>query len=181
MGNQNTARVGVEADAERWRAVLARSADADGRFFYAVRTTGVYCRPTCPSRRPRRENVEFFATTAQAEAGGFRACRRCTPSNGHGPVSAAERVRRACRLIDEAEDTPDLKAIAQAAGLSPFHFHRLFRRLVGVTPREILLREMVSEARLLVSLILLRAADVSLVVGSVRIDVQRFPIFLDHR
>jgi AraC family transcriptional regulator of adaptative response/methylated-DNA-[protein]-cysteine methyltransferase len=136
MGNQNTARVVVEADAERWRAVLARSAEADGRFFYAVRTTGVYCRPTCPSRRPRRENVEFFATTAQAEAGGFRACRRCTPSNGHGPVSAAERVHRACRLIDDAEDTPDLKAIAQAAGLSPFHFHRLFKRLVGVTPRE---------------------------------------------
>jgi AraC family transcriptional regulator, regulatory protein of adaptative response / methylated-DNA-[protein]-cysteine methyltransferase len=136
MGNQNTVRLAVEADAERWRAVLARSAEADGRFFYAVRTTGVYCRPTCPSRRPRRENVEFFATTAQAEAGGFRACRRCSPSNGHGPVSAAERVRRACRLIDDAEDTPDLKAIAEAAGLSPFHFHRLFRRLVGVTPRE---------------------------------------------
>ena len=125
-----------ETDAERWRAVLARSADADGRFFYAVRTTGVYCRPTCPSRRPRRENVEFFTTTALAEAGGFRACRRCTPTNGHGPVSAAERVRRACRLIDDAEDKPDLRAIAEAAGLSPFHFHRLFKRLVGVTPRE---------------------------------------------
>ena len=136
VGSQNGPRVTLDRDAERWRAVLARSADADGRFVYAVRTTGVYCRPTCPSRRPRRENVEFFVTNAEAEAGGFRACRRCTPSNGHGPVSAAERIRRACRLIDDAEDTPDLRAIAQAAGLSPFHFHRLFRKLLGVTPRE---------------------------------------------
>src|SRR5262249_58563609 len=131
MITSNTARA-VDTDAERWRAVLSRAADADGRFFYAVRTTGVYCRPTCPSRRPRRENVEFFATTAQAQSAGYRPCRRCTPSNGHGPVSATERIRRACRLIEAAEDKPDLRAIAEAAGLSPFHFHRLFKRLVGV-------------------------------------------------
>ena len=136
MGSDSGTRVTFDRDAERWRAVMARSVDADGRFVYAVRTTGGYCRPTCPSRRPRRENVEFFATNAEAEAGGFRACRRCTPSNGHGPVSAAERVRRACRLIDAAEEKPDLRAIADAAGLSPFHFHRLFKKLVGVTPRE---------------------------------------------
>jgi AraC family transcriptional regulator of adaptative response/methylated-DNA-[protein]-cysteine methyltransferase len=136
MITTSAARVTADPDAERWRAVLGRAADSDGRFFYAVRTTGVYCRPTCPSRRPRRENVEFFGTTAQAESAGYRACRRCTPSNGHGPVSAPERVRRACQLIDAAEDKPDLRAIAEAAGLSPFHFHRLFKRLVGVTPRE---------------------------------------------
>lgn len=136
MNAATVKRAVTSPDDARWEAVLARTAAADGRFFYAVRTTGVYCRPTCPSRRPRRQNVEFFTTTAEAEAGGFRACRRCTPDNGHGPVSAAERIRRACRLIDEAEDKPDLRAIAAAAGLSPFHFHRMFKRLLHVTPRE---------------------------------------------
>jgi AraC family transcriptional regulator of adaptative response/methylated-DNA-[protein]-cysteine methyltransferase len=125
-----------DPEQERWEAVRARTAGADGRFVYAVRTTGIYCRPTCPSRRPRRENVRFFDTPAAAETAGFRACRRCAPANGQGPVPAEERIRRACRLIESADERPDLKAIAAAAGLSPFHFHRLFARLVGVTPRE---------------------------------------------
>jgi AraC family transcriptional regulator of adaptative response/methylated-DNA-[protein]-cysteine methyltransferase len=119
----------------RWRAVVRRQADADGRFFYSVKTTGVYCRPSCPSRRPRRENVAFHETREDAERLGFRPCRRCRPG---APTLLQRReaaVSRACRLIDSAEDEPRLDEIARAVGMSRFHFHRIFRAVTGVTPK----------------------------------------------
>jgi AraC family transcriptional regulator of adaptative response/methylated-DNA-[protein]-cysteine methyltransferase len=121
------------ADEDRWRAVLARDGARDGQFWFAVRTTGVYCRPSCPSRTPRRENVAFFASPDAARAAGFRACLRCRP-DADGAHPHVEAVRRACRLLDEAEAAPSLGELADAAGLSRFHFARVFKALTGLTP-----------------------------------------------
>lgn len=121
---------------QRWEAVCARDARADGTFVFAVRTTGVFCRPQCGARRPRRENVDFFPTAEAAAAAGYRACKRCRPT---GPSRDAERaalVDRACRTIDTALAEPSLAELAAAAGKSPFHFQRLFKRVTGVSPRE---------------------------------------------
>src|SRR5258708_38291837 len=107
-----------ESDAERWAAVAGRDRRADGVFYYSVRTTGVYCRPSCAARLARRENVGFHATCDDAERAGFRPCKRCRP-DGHGLDAArAEAVARACRLIEAAEEVPSLAALADAAGLS---------------------------------------------------------------
>jgi AraC family transcriptional regulator of adaptative response/methylated-DNA-[protein]-cysteine methyltransferase len=119
----------------RWEAVLRRDARADGAFYYCVKTTGVYCRPTCPSRRPRRENVVFYATAADAEQAGFRACKRCGPDAPALARQHAAAVARACRLIEEADAIPSLDALANAVGMSRFHFHRTFKAQTGVTPR----------------------------------------------
>ena len=116
-----------------WMAVQTRDAAADGRFWYSVQTTGVYCRPSCPSRLPRRENVAFHASPEAAEQAGFRACKRCRPRTS--VRSPAELAAEACRTIEAAETIPPLAALAEAAGLSSFHFHRLFRKHVGVTPK----------------------------------------------
>ncbi len=121
-------------DVPRWQAVQNRDARADGRFFYSVRSTGIYCRPSCPSRPARRENVAFHDSAAQAEAAGFRACLRCRPTEPALPLRQAERVARACRLIESTDPVPGLAALARAVGLSPYHFHRLFKAIVGVTP-----------------------------------------------
>lgn len=123
-------------DEERWAALLRRDPAADGLFCYAVRSTGVYCRPTCPSRRPNRTNVRFFATPAAAEQAGFRACKRCSPhaSDASAPHTAA--IVQACRLLETADEPVALSELAAAAGLSPFHFHRLFKQMVGVTPKQ---------------------------------------------
>jgi len=122
-------------DDQRWEAVRRRDRGADGAFYYAVRTTGIYCRPSCASRTPRRENVEFHTTPTAAEAAGFRPCKRCKP-NAQGVVERqAEVVARACRIIEKAEELPSLDALARAAGLSPFHFHRVFKAVTGVTPK----------------------------------------------
>ncbi|MGB0669897.1 MAG: bifunctional DNA-binding transcriptional regulator/O6-methylguanine-DNA methyltransferase Ada [Rhodospirillales bacterium] len=121
-------------DDVRWQAVQDRDAAADGRFVYAVRTTGVYCRPTCPSRRPKRANVGFFDSGEQARAAGFRPCKRCHPDAG-GKGEKASRIERACRLIQQAEEMPGLEELASAVGLSPFHFHRQFKEVTGLTPR----------------------------------------------
>ncbi|MGE0664912.1 MAG: bifunctional DNA-binding transcriptional regulator/O6-methylguanine-DNA methyltransferase Ada [Sphingomonadales bacterium] len=118
-------------DNSRWQAVLDR--DPAAGFVYAVVTTGVYCRPDCPSRRAKRENVRFFDTGDTAEAAGFRACLRCRPGE---PDRRAALVERACRMIEEAEEAPDLAALAEAAGLSTFHFHRVFKARTGLTPRD---------------------------------------------
>ncbi len=119
---------------EAWRAVLARDRTLDGSFVYAVRTTGVYCRPSCPSRRPRRGNVAFYAAAADAERDGFRACARCGPDS---PLGASEEaVRRALALIDALqEERLSLGDLARRVGLSPFHLQRTFSRLVGLSPR----------------------------------------------
>ncbi len=121
-------------DAERWRAVLARAPEADGHFLYSVASTGVYCRPSCAARPPRRENVAFHLDAAAARRAGFRPCKRCRPDEPPRAAREAALVAAACRTIEEAETAPDLAALAAASGLSPGHFHRLFRRVAGVTP-----------------------------------------------
>lgn len=115
--------------------MIARDARADGTFVYAVQSTGIYCRPTCPSRRPRRDRVTFHDSAAAAAHAGFRACRRCHP-DGVAPADArATAIEQACRLLHDAEERPSLAALAASASLSPFHFHRLFKAATGVTPR----------------------------------------------
>src|SRR5215467_12011807 len=119
---------------ERWNLVLARDANADGQFVYAVKSTGVFCRPSCPSRRPRRENVEFFDSPAQAQQAGYRACRRCTPMERDRQT---QKIEAACRYIDENLDiTLSLTAISRHVAVSPFHFQRLFKRILGISPRQ---------------------------------------------
>ncbi|HWS68838.1 MAG TPA: bifunctional DNA-binding transcriptional regulator/O6-methylguanine-DNA methyltransferase Ada [Steroidobacteraceae bacterium] len=124
----------VLADA-RWAAVVGRDPNADGRFFYSVRTTGVYCRPSCPSRAARPENVSFYATAADAEEAGFRACRRCKPDQPGLSASHANKVAELCRFIEASEHPPTLGELARRAGMSSFHLHRVFKAVTGVTPR----------------------------------------------
>src|SRR5437016_8015115 len=120
---------------ERWDAVRQRDHAADGAFFYSVRTTGVFCRPSCAARLPRRENVAFHKTCADAERAGFRPCKRCRPNEPTLAETHAAAVARACRLIEEAEEAPSLDALAQSASMSRFHFHRVFKAVTGVTPK----------------------------------------------
>ena len=124
----------LSTDDERWDAVRQRQRRADGIFYYAVRTTGVYCRPSCAARTPRRENVRFFAQSAAAESAGFRACKRCVPNAVAPSQQQAALVAQACRSIEQAERMPGLAELAAAAGLSRFHFHRLFKRVTGLAP-----------------------------------------------
>ena len=125
----------LSSDDERWAAVSARDWTADGRFVYAVRTTRVFCRPSCPSRRPARANVRFFDDGAAARAAGFRACRRCAPESPLAPDVRA--VTRARQWLDRHLDEPvTLEALAKVVGLSRFHLQRTFKRLTGVSPRE---------------------------------------------
>ena len=119
----------------RWIAVVARDPKADGTFYYSVRTTGVYCRPSCAARQPRPENVAFHATRADAERAGFRPCRRCKPDQPSVIALHAAAVAQACRTMEQAADAPDLATLARDAGLSAFHFHRVFKAIVGVTPK----------------------------------------------
>ncbi|MGD9656777.1 MAG: bifunctional DNA-binding transcriptional regulator/O6-methylguanine-DNA methyltransferase Ada [Methylocystis sp.] len=125
----------LELDEARWAAVVARDARHDGEFLYCVETTGVYCRPSCPSRPAKRANVRFCATVEAAEAQGFRPCRRCRPDAPSQQERDAEKIARACRMIEAAESPPTLAQLSRAAGLSPYHFHRLFSRIAGVTPK----------------------------------------------
>ncbi|MGC2695701.1 MAG: bifunctional DNA-binding transcriptional regulator/O6-methylguanine-DNA methyltransferase Ada [Candidatus Angelobacter sp.] len=119
---------------QQWSQVLARDARADGRFVYAVRTTGVFCRPSCPSRRPSQKNVEFFDSPAQAQQAGYRACRRCQPLERN---RQAQKIEAACRYIDQNLDiTLTLTAISRHVAISPFHFQRLFKRVLGISPRQ---------------------------------------------
>ncbi len=119
-----------------WDAVTGRDRAMDGVFFYAVRTTGVYCRPSCPSRRPRPENVVFFRTRTGAERAGFRPCKRCKPERDIQTDANSEIVEKVCRYIDTHPDQPaTLGTLSGAIGLSPFHLHRTFKALTGITPR----------------------------------------------
>ena len=122
-------------DDARWAAFVARDATFDGQFFIAVETTGIYCRPSCPAKRAKRENVRFYATAAAAERAGFRPCKRCKPNEPSFVQQHAEKVRQACRLIETAEAEPKLDDLAAAVGLSPYHFHRVFKSVLGVTPK----------------------------------------------
>lgn len=122
-------------DAARWRAVLDRDGAADGLFYYSVASTGVYCRPSCAARPPRRENVAFHASTAAAERAGFRPCKRCRPDQPPLAQRQAALVAAACRTIEAAEQAPTLDELARAAGLGPHHFQRVFKAATGVTPK----------------------------------------------
>jgi AraC family transcriptional regulator, regulatory protein of adaptative response / methylated-DNA-[protein]-cysteine methyltransferase len=122
--------------ANYWDAVAGRDARMDGVFLYAVVTTGVYCKPSCPSRRPRPENVVFFRTQDAAERAGFRACKRCRPDARSASNANADLVEKVCRYIDAHPDGPaTLQALSRSIGLSPFHLQRTFKALTGITPR----------------------------------------------
>jgi AraC family transcriptional regulator, regulatory protein of adaptative response / methylated-DNA-[protein]-cysteine methyltransferase len=120
----------------RWSAVVARDRAQDGKFFYCVKTTGVYCRPSCGSRRANPGNVAFHATAADAQAAGFRPCKRCRPDQQPLETQHAAKVARACRMIESAEQAPTLGMLAKESGVSAYHFHRLFKAVTGVTPKE---------------------------------------------
>ena len=132
--NVPDAIAGGDLDDARWLAVAQRSAAADGLFVYAVRSTGIYCRPACPARRPLRRNVAFFPTAAEAAAAGFRACRRCRPEQGRDADPAAAAVIAACRQLEAHEAPVSLADLARSLGWSPRHFRRMFRAVTGVTP-----------------------------------------------
>lgn len=126
----------IRTDDDRWQAVVKRRREADGQFLYAVKTTGIYCRPTCPSRRPHRQNVEFFPNCLAAEQAGYRPCLRCEPAAASAEDRRMVAVRKACALLDQAEEPIPLADLARAVGLSRSHFHRTFTELVGLRPKE---------------------------------------------
>ena len=119
----------------RWASVVARDPAADGKFVYSVRTTGVYCHPSCAARPARPENMQFHATCADAERAGFRPCKRCKPGQPSRVEQHAATVALICKIIEEAETAPSLKELAERAGLSAYHFHRVFKAATGVTPK----------------------------------------------
>jgi AraC family transcriptional regulator, regulatory protein of adaptative response / methylated-DNA-[protein]-cysteine methyltransferase len=124
------------SDEQRWQALLHRDQRADGAFLYAVRSTAVYCRPTCSSRLPNRENVVFFTSSSAAEEAGFRPCKRCSPREASAREHHVKAMIQACKLIDQSEEHPRLQNLAAAVGMSSSNFHRLFKEIVGVTPKQ---------------------------------------------
>jgi AraC family transcriptional regulator of adaptative response/methylated-DNA-[protein]-cysteine methyltransferase len=123
------------SDAARWNAVQRRDAGADGEFWYSVSSTGVYCRPSCAARPALSKNVAFHDSREAAERAGFRPCLRCKPDQPPLAERQAAIVAQACRLIDEAEEAPDLDQLAAAVGVSRFYFHRMFKAVTGITPK----------------------------------------------
>lgn len=122
---------------ELWNAVLARDASRDGSFVFAVRSTGIYCRPSCPARRPHREQVRFFKLPEAAEQAGFRACKRCQPRNARTNDPQVELVRRVCHIIDEHDnDSVALDHLSSIAGVNAHHLQRTFKQIMGITPRQ---------------------------------------------
>jgi AraC family transcriptional regulator of adaptative response/methylated-DNA-[protein]-cysteine methyltransferase len=120
----------------RWAAIVGRDAQADGAFFYSVNTTGVYCRPSCAARLARPENVRFHLTCADAERAGFRPCKRCKPDQPSLIEQHALKVAQVCRVIEQAETVPSLETLAAETGLSVYHFHRVFKAITGLTPKQ---------------------------------------------
>ncbi|MGV3616255.1 MAG: bifunctional DNA-binding transcriptional regulator/O6-methylguanine-DNA methyltransferase Ada [Fimbriimonas sp.] len=132
QANQEASR--TESD-PRWQAVVDRDGLFDGSFYYSVRTTGVYCRPSCGARLPKPENVRFHETREEAERAGFRPCRRCKPDELTLRQRQADRITEACRAMESGDGIPSLETLAKGAGMSPHHFHRLFKTITGVTPK----------------------------------------------
>ncbi len=131
----NETHAAAAIDDPRWASVVARDPAADGTFLYSVKTTGVYCRPSCAARLARRENVRFYTTCAEAEQAGFRPCKRCKPDQPPLVKQHAAKVAELCRLIEKADQIPNLDELAKHAGLSPHHLHRVFKAVTGVTPK----------------------------------------------
>src|SRR5438094_5955173 len=136
MMMQTNVRSTSSIDDTRWQSVVTRDRGADGVFVYAVSSTGVYCRPSCPSRRARRDRVTFFETPTEAQRAGFRACRRCHPDAIASADPWIDKIRRACVYLANVDGHPSLATLAARLGGSPYHVQRNFKRLVGVTPRE---------------------------------------------
>ena len=128
----------LEMNDQLWQAVIARDARFDGQFVFGVSSTKIYCRPSCPSRRPQRQRVSFFTKPAAAEEAGYRACRRCKPNDAGAVDPQSQLVRRACRLLDDANEGEGLKLVelAQRVGVSAFHLQRTFKRVMGISPRQ---------------------------------------------
>lgn len=123
-------------DTARWQAISNKDREAAHLFYYAVKTTGIYCIAGCASRLPKRENVLFFDTPTKAEAAGFRACKRCRPNDSTHAGISSQRVVQACRTMEQAEEEPSLETLAADAGLTSSHFQRLFKGHVGLSPKE---------------------------------------------
>jgi AraC family transcriptional regulator, regulatory protein of adaptative response / methylated-DNA-[protein]-cysteine methyltransferase len=132
----NTQLADATENDRRWASVVARDPAADGEFYYSVATTGVYCRPGCAARLPRPENVRFHETREDAERAGFRPCKRCKPDAVSLVAQNAAKVADVCRFIEDSEEAPSLEQLAHRAGLSVYHFHRLFKTTTGLTPRQ---------------------------------------------
>jgi AraC family transcriptional regulator, regulatory protein of adaptative response / methylated-DNA-[protein]-cysteine methyltransferase len=120
----------------RWASLIGRDASADGEFYYSVKTTGVYCRPSCAARLARPENVQFHLRCEDAEKAGFRACKRCKPNQAGMPERTAKKIAKACRMIERSEDVPSLQKLAGYVAMSTFHFHRTFKSVTGLTSTE---------------------------------------------
>lgn len=133
----NTAQLAAATENDsRWASVVARDPKADGKFYYSVATTGVYCRPSCAARLARPENVRFHETREDARKAGFRPCKRCRPDEASLVERHAAKIAAVCRLIEKSDATPTLRQLADHAQLSAYHFHRLFKAATGVTPRQ---------------------------------------------
>ncbi|PHS77260.1 MAG: bifunctional DNA-binding transcriptional regulator/O6-methylguanine-DNA methyltransferase Ada [Rhodospirillaceae bacterium] len=124
----------MNKNADRWKAVCDRDTSQNGVFIYGVKTTGIYCLPSCSSRQAKRENVDFYETTKQAEKAGFRACKRCLPDQ-FGASPQVDLIRKACEDLQNLETPPDLDSLAKAADLSPAHFQKVFKKIVGLSPK----------------------------------------------
>lgn len=125
-----------ESEEHRWQAVSENCKEADEYFYYGVATTGVFCRPSCRSRLPKRENTVFFNTPDEAILAGYRPCRRCFPNSLSKETQVYTKIIQACRTIEQSETPPSLAKLAAGAGLSKYHFHRLFKKIVGLTPKQ---------------------------------------------
>jgi AraC family transcriptional regulator of adaptative response/methylated-DNA-[protein]-cysteine methyltransferase len=123
-------------DEARWDALKNRNSDAEGFFYYGVTSTSVFCRPGCSSRLPLRKNVVFIDSCREALDQGFRPCKRCKPGGKKADAVSVKLIVDACRRIEQAQTPPSLEKLAKRAGLSPSHFHRLFKKIVGVTPKQ---------------------------------------------
>jgi AraC family transcriptional regulator of adaptative response/methylated-DNA-[protein]-cysteine methyltransferase len=147
MTNKTTgSQTSVEAD-PRWRAVIARDCAFDNEFVYSVKTTGVYCRPSCAARRAKPENVRFHVTCEAAERAGFRPCKRCKPNQCSRLQEHAAMIEKICRVLEVTDEIPSLDELARRAGLSTHHFHRIFKTITGVTPRAYALAQRADRVR----------------------------------